>query len=112
MSDAVSIQRRLHDVALDVQSEDVASARLGFSGRRRELDPTCLPATAGEDLRLDDDRAAELLGRHARLLWCARQPAVGDGNPSLSKQLLALILVQVHWLRAYLRRRGPVTQQM
>ena len=54
---------RADDVAVDVESEDVAGLRLRVGGIVRELDAAGLAAAAGQHLRLDDDRAAELLGR-------------------------------------------------
>ena len=86
---------RAHDVAADVEAEDLAGLRLGVGGVVGELDPARLAAPAGEHLRLDDDRAAELLGRRARLLGRRREPSLGDGDPEAREELLALILVQV-----------------
>ena len=67
MSEACSIQSRLHDVALDVEPDDVLRVLLGFVGVGGELDATCLAATAGEHLGLDDDGATEHLGGLTRL---------------------------------------------
>ena len=60
-----------------------------------ELDAARLAAAAGEHLGLDDDRAAELLGRRARLRGRRREPALGDGDPEAREELLALVLVEV-----------------
>ena len=45
-----------HDMAANVEAEDRPRVLLGLVWRRRELDATCLAATAGEHLRLDDNR--------------------------------------------------------
>ena len=55
-----------------------ASASSGSVG---ELDAAGLAAPAGQHLRLDDDRAAELLGRLARLLGRRGEPPLRDGDP-------------------------------
>ena len=80
----------------DVEPEDLACARLCLVRRPRELDPARLAAAAGQHLRLDDDRTAELLGSGARLLGRRREPSVGDRDPVAAKELLALVLVQIH----------------
>ena len=67
------------------------------AGRLGELDAAALAAAAGVDLRLDDDDGGAeplrgLLGLGRRL----GQPALGHGDAVLAKQLLRLILVNVH----------------
>ena len=53
-----------HDVAADVEAEDLlARAPPPRRGSAASLIAARLAAPAGEHLRLDDDRAAELLGR-------------------------------------------------
>ena len=84
------------DVAADVEPEDVARLLLGVGGILGELDAACLPAAAGEHLRLDDDRAAERLRGGARLLGRRREPAVRDGDAEAPEELLPLVLVEVH----------------
>ena len=69
-----------------------ASASSGVSA---SLIPPALPRPPVEHLRLDDDRAAELLGRGARLLRRGRQPAVRHGDAGAPEELLALVLVEV-----------------
>ena len=64
----------LHDVALDVETDDVLRVLLGLVRARRELDATCLAAATGQHLRLDDDRAAEHLGRLTGLARRGREP--------------------------------------
>ena len=66
------------------------------SGSVGELDAAGLAAAARQHLSLDDDRAAELLGRGARLLRRRREPPLGDGDPEPPEELLALVLVEVH----------------
>ena len=67
MSEALSIQSLRDDVAADVEPEDLPRPLLGLVRVGGELDPAGLPAPAGEHLRLDDDGAAEHLGRLPRL---------------------------------------------
>ena len=76
------------DVAVDVEAEDVASLRLGVGRVVGELDAAGLAAPAGQHLRLDDDRAAELLGRLPRLLGSRREAPFRDGNPDPAKSSL------------------------
>ena len=83
-------------MAVDVEPEDRAGLFLGVLRVLRELDPAGLAAAAGEHLRLDNDRAAEPLGRETRLVWGHRQPALRDRDPEAAEELLALVLVQVH----------------
>jgi hypothetical protein len=83
------------DVPTDVESQDRARLLLRVGGIVRELDAAGLAATAGQDLRLDDDRAAELLSRCARLVRCRREASVRYGDAEAAKQLLALVLVKV-----------------
>ena len=96
MSDACSIQSLRDDVAADVEPEDAARLLLGVGGVVGELDAAGLAAAAGQHLRLDDDRAAELLGRLARLLRRRREPPLGDGDADAPEELLALVLVEIH----------------
>ena len=70
-----------------------SSASSGLDG---ELDPARLAPPAREHLRLDDDGAAELLGRGARLFGRGREPTLGDRDPGLPEELLALVLVEIH----------------
>src|SRR5207248_82093 len=53
------------DVAADVEAEDVARASLGLGRVVGELHAARLAAPARQDLRLDDDLRAELLGGRA-----------------------------------------------
>ena len=70
----------------------------GLIGRAGKLDSTGLPSPAGQHLGLDDDLAADLLGRRPSLVRSRREPAVGDGNPESPEELLALVLVEVHYV--------------
>ena len=85
-----------HDVAADVEPEDLLRPLLGLVRVGGELDPAGLAAPAGEHLRLDDDRASEHLGRLACLGGGRREPPLGDGDPGALEELLALVLVEVH----------------
>ena len=82
-------------VAADVHAEDRARVRFRLVRRARELDPARLATPADEHLRLDDDRAAERLGRRTRLRRARREEPFGDRDPVAAEELLALILVQV-----------------
>src|SRR5262249_20214891 len=84
-----------NDVATDIETEDLAGARLGLVQRRCELDPTCLTAPAGEDLRLDDDRAAELLGSRPCLCRCLGGTPLRHREAGAPEELFTLILVEV-----------------
>ena len=84
------------DVAADVEAQDLARARLGLLGRLGELDAARLAAPAGQHLGLDDDLAAELLGRRARLLGARRDASLGDRDARAREELLALVLVEIH----------------
>jgi hypothetical protein len=79
----------------DVHAQDPLGERLGLVGRLGELDPAGLAAPAGQDLRLDDDRLADLLGDLARLLGRAGDFARRDRNAARAQQLLGLVLVKV-----------------
>ena len=83
-------------MAVDVQAEDRLGVLRGLVGRVGELDPARLAAPAGQHLGLDDDLAADLLGRGARLVRGLREPPLGDGNAEPLEELLALVLVEVH----------------
>ena len=72
-------------MAADVEPEDLARLLLGVLRAVGELDPAGLAAPAGEHLRLDHDRPAELLGGVPRLLreWsraARRRPGSRSGG--------------------------------
>jgi len=83
-------------VAVDVEAEDPARLLLCIGGIVGELHAACLAAPAGEDLRLDDDRAADRRGRRARLLGRDREAPLGDGDADAAEELFALVLVEIH----------------
>ena len=83
-------------MAADVEPEDLPGPRLGLRGTVGELDAAGLAAAAGQHLRLDDDRPAELLGRGPRLPGRRREAALRDGDAEAREELLALVLVEIH----------------
>jgi hypothetical protein len=85
-----------HDVAADVEAEDLFGLPLGVGRVVRQLDPAGFAAAAGEHLRLYHDLPAQLLGCGARLGRRGRRPALGRRDPEAPEELLALVLVQVH----------------
>src|SRR5256886_9846817 len=95
---------RADDVAVDVNAEDVARLRLGVGGIVRELHAAGLAAPPGQHLRLDDDRAGELLGRLARLLRGGGPPAPRGRDPYAAEAWLYPGHGKVH------RRRGPTAR--
>ena len=85
-----------HDVPLDLHTEDGGGVRLGFVRARGDLDPACLTAASGQNLGLDDDGAAQLIGGRARLGRRLREPSFADRKAETAKKLLALVLVKIH----------------
>ena len=85
-----------HDVAADVEPEDLLGLVARVVRVLGELDPAGLAAAAGEDLRLDDDLAADLLRGRARLVGRRRESPLRHGDPEALEELLALVLVEVH----------------
>ena len=83
-------------MAADVEPEDLLGLLPRVVGILGELDPAGLAAAAGEDLRLDDDLAADLLGGCARLVGRRRESPLRYGDPEALEELLALVLVEVH----------------
>ena len=84
------------DVAVDVEAEDPARLLLGVGRIVGELHAAGLAAAAGQDLRLDDDRAADRRGGGAGLFGRDREPSLGDGNADAAEELFALVLVEIH----------------
>ena len=80
----------------DVEPEDVAGFLPGVAGVVGELHAAGLAASARQDLRLDDDLAAEFLRSRAGFLGSRREPALRDWDAEAAKQLLALVLVEIH----------------
>ena len=83
-------------VAVDLELEDLGGVRLGLLGGVGELDPAGLHPAAGQDLRLDHGRAADLLGGLARLLGGRAEAVLGDRNPGPLDDLPRLVLVETH----------------
>jgi hypothetical protein len=96
------------DVTSDVQAENVRRPGRGLIRRFGELDPSGLAAPAGEDLRLDDDGAAQLGRCCACLLRARREHALGDRDPELPEQLFPLVLVEVQGAGESTRVREPI----
>jgi hypothetical protein len=91
----------LDDVALDVEPEDVAGVLAGLVGVVGQLHAARLAAATDLHLGLDDDRVADAVGDRDGVVDVCRFAAlsvgtVGHGNAVLRKELLALILEQVH----------------
>ena len=84
------------DMAVDVEAEDPARLLLGVGRIVGELHAAGLAAAAGQDLGLDDDRAADRRRRSAGLFGRDREPSLGDRNADASEELFALILVEIH----------------
>ena len=74
----------------------VMSGRLSRTSGTAIFFSAGLAATARQHLRLDDDGAAELLGRPARLLGRGREATLRDGDSEAPEELLPLVLVEVH----------------
>ena len=85
-----------NDVAVDVETEDVAGLGLRVGRILGELHAAGLAAPAGQNLSLDDDRPADLLRGGPRFLRGRREAAVGDGDAEAREELLALVLVEIH----------------
>src|SRR4029079_9980288 len=94
-----------HDVTVDVEAEDLLGLALRVVRVAGELDPACLAAAAGQDLGLDDDLAADLLGGSAGFCRVGCRPALGRRYPEAREELLALVLVEVHRRRTLASRR-------
>jgi hypothetical protein len=77
-------------------SEDLIGQLDRFVGVVGELDAAALAAAAGVDLGLDDDLAAELLGRSPCRAGLGDDDASRHRNAVLSQHLFALIFVDFH----------------
>ena len=86
----------VHDVALDVEAEDVAGVEPRFVRVLGELHPTGLAPAAHLDLGLDDDRIADALGRGDRVVDVVDCNTGRHGDPVPREQLLALVFEQIH----------------
>ena len=93
-------QQFLHDVALDVQAQDVRGVGEGVVRGGRVFDTPRFAATSRLDLSFHHDRSADLLGDRLGVLRGGRYPAGCGGNVMLGEQFLRLILEKVHGLSA------------
>ena len=83
-------------VAVDLELEDLAGVALGLVGGVGELHAAGLHAAAGQDLRLDDDGAADALGDLARLALVLGEAVVGDGDPGPLDDLAGFVFEEPH----------------
>ena len=91
-------QQLLHDVALDVQAEDVLRVGERVVGGGGVLHAAGLAAAADLDLRLDHDRLADFLGDRLGVLGGVGHPAGRGGHVVLGEQLLRLVFEEIHGL--------------
>jgi hypothetical protein len=96
-------------VAVDLELEDRRGVRLGLLGRVGELHAAGLHAAAGQDLRLDDDRAADLLGDRLGLLGVGGEAAFGDRDPGALDDLARLVLEEPHSVATKCTSPAPET---
>ena len=92
-------------VAVDLQLQDRLGVLGGLLGRVGELDAARLHPAAAQHLRLDHDRAADLLGGLAGLVGRFAEAVLGDGNPRQLDDLACLVLVEAH------QRRGTLSDR-
>src|SRR5439155_12405059 len=83
-------------VAVDLEPEDLARVALGLVGGVGELHAAGLHAAAGEDLRLDDDGAADALGDLPRLALVLGEAVVGDGDAGPLDDLAGFVFEEPH----------------
>ena len=81
---------------VDLQLEDRLGVLGGLVRGVGELDAAGLHPAAGQHLRLDHDRAADLLGDLACFLGGRAEAVLGDGNPRQLDDLARLVLVEPH----------------
>ena len=99
-------------VAVDLQREHVLGVGGGLVGRVGELDAAGLHPAAGQDLGLDDHRAADLGGDLPGLLGRGGEPVLGDRDPGLGHDRPRFVLKETHRGRgslAIFTPRGGVT---
>ena len=77
-------------------AEDLLGVRLALLGRVGELDAAGLHAAAGEHLRLDHDRTADVGRDLLGALGVGGEAAAGDGNALALEDLPALVLEEPH----------------
>src|SRR5271167_1169182 len=89
-------QQLLHDVALDVQAEDVLRVFVSVLGGGGVFDATGLAAAADLDLRFDHYRGADLGGDFLRALGGVGGSTGRGGDVVLYEQFFGLILEKIH----------------
>ncbi len=89
----------------ELHAEDLLGVLLGLGEVLRHLDAAAFAATAGVDLRLDDDAFGAVGEEAARDFECfiegVRHLAARHGNAVLRKDVLCLVFVDFH---RYVRR--------
>ena len=83
-------------VAADLEVEDVLGVVRRLVGRVGELDPAGLHPAAAQDLGLDHDRPADLLGDPAGLVARLGEPVLGYGDPGLGDDRARFVLEEAH----------------
>ena len=83
-------------MAVDLEGEDLLGVRLALLGRVGELDAAGLHAAAGQHLRLDHDRAADVGRDLLGALGVRGEAAAGDGDALALEDLPALVLEEPH----------------
>ena len=105
-----------HDVALDVEAEDVVGVRAGLVGVGGELDAAGLAPTAHVHLGLDHHRVAEPLGGGDGLVHGERHLTGRDRDAVAREELLALVFEEVHrapvWWRLACEQGLPVAEHV
>ena len=96
-------QQLLHDVALDVQAEDVLRVGEGVVGGGRVLHAAGLAAATDLDLGLDHDGLTDFLGDGLGVLCGVGYPAGRGGHVVLGEQLFRLVFEEIHGLTVSLR---------
>jgi hypothetical protein len=91
-------QELLHDVALDVEAEDVLCVRERVVGGGCVLHAAGLSAAADLHLRLDHDGLADLLGDGLRILRGVGHPARRRRYVVLGEQFFRLVFEEIHGL--------------
>src|SRR5450830_1179639 len=80
----------------ELHADDLLGELDGLVRSLRELDASALAASAGVDLRLDDDASAELFRDPARLLGRVRDVAARRGDAERAEDSLGLVFVYFH----------------
>jgi hypothetical protein len=86
----------LHDVALDVEPEDVPRVLADLVDVLGQLHAAGLAAAADLDLGLDDHGVLQLLGNGNGVLDGVDGVAGGDRDAEGREELLALVLEEIH----------------